>query len=127
MNKLLSSIIIIVFVITSHVSFAQHTVSDLAGRWESTDGTIGNVEFMDGSKVVVAINGMQIPAASYSVDFSRSPIWFDVFVATNKTVKGILEFMDDDTIKWQVFVNGDRNYDFMDAAGSPILILKRKK
>lgn len=127
MNKLLSSIIIIVFVITSHVAFAQHTVSDLAGRWESTDGTIGNVEFMDGSKVVVAINGMQIPAASYSIDFSRSPIWFDVFVATNKTVKGILEFMDDDTIKWQVFLNGDRNYDFMDAAGSPILILKRKK
>jgi hypothetical protein len=107
--------------------FAQRTISDLAGRWESSDGNNGSVEFVEGSKVVVSINGMQVPSAAYTIDFSKSPIWFDVFVAAGKTVKGLLEFEDDDTIKWQIFLSGDRSYDFTESDANPIMILKRKK
>jgi hypothetical protein len=125
MNKLFVSIITVM--LTSNFVFAQHTISDLAGRWESSDGNNGSVEFVEGSKVVVSINGMQVPSAAYTIDFSKSPIWFDVFVASNKTVKGLLEFEDDDTIKWQIFLSGDRSYDFTESEANPVMILKRKK
>jgi len=109
-------------------AMAQHTVADLAGRWENSDGNTGTIEFMEGSKVSVSVNGIQVPAAAYTVDFSRNPVWFDVVVAPGKTVKGLLEFEDEDTIKWQIFLNLDRGYDFSPPDDAdPIFVLKRKK
>lgn len=112
----------------SHLANAQQrTVSDLAGRWESEDGTTGSMEFIEGNKVVVSISGMQVPAASYSIDFSQDPIWFDVFVSPGKAVKGLLKFIDDDTMKWQLFLDGDRPLDFSDNGPVAPIVLKRKK
>ena len=112
MKKLLQFLFILTLAVTNHAALAQHSVGDLSGRWETGDGGSGTVEFLDGSKVSVSINGMQVPTAAYTIDFSKSPIWFDVFVAQGKTVKGLLEFEDDDTVKWQIFLSGDRNFDF---------------
>ena len=127
MKTLLPYFLILTLVTSNQWASAQHTIGDLAGRWETGDGGSGTVEFLDGSKVSVSINGMQVPTASYTIDFNKSPIWFDVFVAQGKTVKGLLEFEDDDTIKWQIFLSGDRGYDFSDSEGNPILVFKRKK
>lgn len=107
--------------------FAQHTVTDLAGRWEASDGTTGTLEFIEGSKVVVSVSGMQIPAASYTADFSQDPIWFDVFIAPGKAVKSLLKFVDDNTIKWQIFMDGARPMDFSEANPIAPIILKRQK
>jgi hypothetical protein len=127
MKTLLSYILIVAFVASNHLAAAQHSIGDLAGRWETSDGGSGTIEFQEGNKVVVSISGMQVPATNYTIDFSKSPIWFDVFVAQSKTVKGLLEFEDDDTIKWQIFLSGDRGYDFSDSEGNPVLVFKRKK
>src|SRR5579872_7137617 len=105
----------------------QHTISDLAGRWESEDGTSGNVEFIEGSKVVVSLSGLQVPAANYSIDFSKDPIWFDVFISPTRAVKGLLKFVDDNTIKWQIFLEGDRPLDFTDSNPIAPIVLKRKQ
>ncbi len=109
------------------ISAQQHTISDLAGRWEAADGTSGTMEFIEGSKVVVSVSGMQIPTASYTVDFSQDPIWFDVFISPGKAVKSLLKFVDDNTIKWQVFIDGDRPLDFTDNNTVAPIILKRQK
>jgi hypothetical protein len=110
-----------------HISNAQKTISDLAGKWESTDGaTTGSIEFLEGSQVQAIINGMQIPPTNYTIDFARTPIWFDVNVA-GKMVKGLLDFIDDDTVKYQVFLSGNRSYDFTESENDPIMVMKRKK
>ena len=106
---------------------AQRNMSDLAGHWENSDDNTGTVEFVEGSKVLVSINGLQVPASSYTIDFSRTPIWFDVTVAPNKVVKGLMEFEDDETIKWQVFLSGNFSYDFTNSEADPVFVLKRKK
>jgi hypothetical protein len=113
-------------IFTQTVNAQQHTVSDLAGRWESADGTTGSIEFIEGSKAVVSISGLQIPATSYNIDFSKDPAWFDVFVTPSRPVKGLLQFVDDNTIKWQIFLDNDRPMDFNDAVPGPV-VLNRKK
>jgi hypothetical protein len=102
------------------------SVADLAGRWVSSEGITGSLEFIEGSKVIANVSGMEVPPTTYILDFSRDPIWFDVFVAQGRTVKGLLQFIDDDTIKWQVILDGDRPNDFTDGPPGP-MILKRQK
>jgi hypothetical protein len=104
---------------------AQHSASDLTGRWETADVS-GSIEFIEGSKVVVNISGLQVPATNYTIDFSKDPVWFDVFITSSRAAKGLLQFIDDDTIKWQIFLNGDRPNDFNDS-NNPTIVLKRKK
>lgn len=103
----------------------QRSIADLTGRWESPDGTTGSIEFIDGGRVIVSISGLQVPATNYVIDFSKDPIWFDVYVTQNRTVKGLLQFVDDNTIKWQVFPDTDRPNDFTDSS-TPAITLKRK-
>jgi hypothetical protein len=110
-----------------HTGYAQHTITDLAGHWETTDGNTGNVTFVEGSKVVASINGLQFPPTPYTVDFSKDPIWFDVGIMPGKTVKGLLQFMDDNTIKWQIFLDGGRGLDFNESDSNPVYVLTRKK
>jgi hypothetical protein len=115
------------FVFAPQLINAQKTISDLAGKWESTDGTTtGSIEFLEGSQVQAVINGLQIPPTNYTIDFARTPIWFDVNVA-GKMVKGLLDFIDDDTVKYQVFLSGNRSYDFTESENDPIMVMKRKK
>jgi len=106
---------------------AQRTITDLAGRWESADGNAGTIEFLDGGKVQGNINGLQVPPTSYTIDFGRSPIWFNVMITPANTVYGLLEFIDDDTVKYQLFLGGHFSYDFTTSDADPIIILKRKK
>ena len=124
--KFLFGTIVFISLFVAQTLHAQHSVSDLAGSWVSDDGTTGNIQFLDG-KVQGTINGIDFPPTSYTVDFGRTPIWFDVAIMPGKTVQGLLEFIDDDTVKWQIILSGDRGYDFHESEGNPIIILKRKK
>jgi hypothetical protein len=54
-------------------------------------------------------------------------VWFDVTIMPGKAVQGLLEFIDDDTVKWQIILSSDRGYDFHESDGNPIIVLKRKK
>ena len=127
MRRLTLLIILFAFACAPCISNAQKTISDLASKWESTDGTtMGSIEFLEGSQVKAVVNGMQIPPTSYTIDFARSPFWFDVTVA-GKVVKGLLDFLDDDTVKYQVFLSGNRSYDFTESENDPIMVMKRKK
>ena len=127
MKRAFLFLVVVAFVSISQSSSAQHTISDLAGRWESSDGTVGSLEFLDGGKVQASMNGLQIPPTPYTIDFGRSPIWFDVAVAPSKSVKGLIEFIDEDTIKYQIFLSGNVSYDFTTSDADPVIVLKRKK
>ena len=127
MKKNLVIIIVVVLATIAKTGNAQQrSIADLTGRWESADGITGSIEFVEGAKVVVSINGLQVPATSYTLDFSKDPIWFDVFVSQSHAVKGLLQFVDDNTIKWQIFLDSDRPMDFTDGAPGA-MILKRRK
>ena len=127
MKRLSTSLIIIALVFIAQTTFAQRSISDLSGRWESTDGNTGSIEFLDGGKVQGNINGLQVPPTTYTIDFGRSPIWFNVIINSANTVYGLLEFIDDDTVKYQLFLGGHFSYDFTTSDADPILILKKKK
>jgi len=127
MNRFSISLILFALLCIAQTAFAQHTITDLAGRWESTDGNVGSIEFLDGGKVQGNINGLQVPPTSYTIDFGRSPIWFNVIVTPTNTVYGLIEFEDDDTVKYQLFLSGHFSYDFTTSDADPIIILKRKK
>lgn len=125
--KRLFAAFILLTLFPTQTTHAQHTITDLAGSWVSADGTTGNIEFLDGGKVQGNIGGLQLPPTPYTIDFGRTPAWFDVTVMAGKTVKGLLEFIDDDTVKWQIFLTTDFSYDFTESDANPTIILKRKK
>ena len=127
MRRTFLFLVVVTFVFISESTSAQRSISDLAGRWESSDGTVGTLEFLDGGKVQASMSGLRIPPTPYTIDFGRTPIWFDVTIAPSKTVKGLLEFIDDDTVKYQVFLSGNFSYDFTTSDADPVIVLKRKK
>lgn len=114
-------------------AFAQHTKKDLIGKWEGTDsqGTKASVQFLDTNKVVVVIGINAMPPYTYSIDLPKSPAKLDIVMLTpngQATLPGYLLFVDNDTVKWQIFPGGTRpaTYDENSPDG-PVITLKRVK
>jgi hypothetical protein len=130
MRKSFFTFLLIAFSVSA---FAQHTKSDLVGKWEGTDsqGTKASVQFLDTSKVVVVIGGAPMPPYTYTIDLPKSPAKLDIVMQTVKVeaiLPGFLLFVDSDTIKWQIFPGGKRAdaYDENSPDG-PVITLKRVK
>jgi hypothetical protein len=109
-------------------SAQSYSIKNLIGRWESTEGA--GLEVIDSSRIFVVYGKERKPILSYKADFSKSPTWFD-FVVTDSaqkisTMKSLLFLQNGDTLKWQVFEDGDRPSDFTPGKGD-IIILRRKK
>lgn len=114
-------------------AFAQHTKKDLIGKWEGADsqGTKASVQFLDSNKVVVIIGTNAMPPYTYTIDLPKSPAKLDVTMLTpngQATLPGYLLFVDNDTVKWQIFPGGTRpdKYDENSPDG-PVITLKRVK
>lgn len=105
----------------------QVCVKDLVGKWEGSDGA--GLEIIDSSRMFITYGKDRKPILSYQADFSKTPCWFDFVVKDTaqklSTMKSLL-LVDHDTLKWQVFDDGDRPADFASDKGD-IVILKRKK
>jgi hypothetical protein len=112
------------------LSFGQtKSAKDLIGKWTS-DGDVFVMEFIDTSTVLMSTMGQKRPANFYTADFSKTPVWLDISMGEGKrkvTIKSIIEFVDDDTIRWQSSQNEERPTAFEQKRGASLITLKRKK
>lgn len=126
-------ILLFLLILVSVSVFAQkpHTPNDLIGKWEGKDShsEIGGIFFLKGNKAIISARGTYSPAMSYIVDFKSNPVKIDlVMQAANGNrlnMKGLLQFIDNNTIKFQVFPVGERPANFDPLSSQNIVILKR--
>ena len=119
------------FFFCSITGFTQtRSLKDIIGKWQMP-GNYGTMEFIDSTHVVTSFNGKQIGSATYVMDFSKTPVWLDMTIrqgGRSSTVKQIVEFIDDDTIRWQSSTTNDRPKSFGQTAyGSPITLTRMKE
>jgi hypothetical protein len=105
----------------------KHSLQNLIGRWESEEG--GGIEVMDSAHIFMVYGNEKKPISSYQADFSHSPAWFDFSIVDSGqtiTMKSLMQFVNRDEVKWQVFDDGTRPVNFTIGKGE-IVYLRRKK
>jgi hypothetical protein len=105
----------------------KHSLQSLIGRWESEDG--GGIEMMDSAHIFMVYGNEKKPISSYKADFSHAPAWFDFSIIDSgqtMTMKSLMQFVNNDEVKWQVFDDGTRPANFTIGKGE-IVYLRRKK
>ena len=119
-------------VLLSITVFAQrHTEKDLIGKWEGTDtrSQLGGLFFLKGSKLILTMGGTYSPAMTYTADFKSNPIKIDLLMTNvngiQTTMKGLLQFVDKNTIKFQIFPNNQRTVNFDPKSSQNLVVLKR--
>jgi hypothetical protein len=115
-------------VISLSASAQKLSIKNLVGRWETADGA--GLEIIDSSRIFVTYGTERKPILSYKADFSKSPCWFDFVVKDSaqqlSTMKSLLLLEGNDILKWQVFEDGNRPFNFTTNT-EEIVILRRKK
>ena len=81
--------------------------------------------------MIVIINGSAMPPYTYTIELPKNPAKLDITMLTQDgqtaTLAGFLLFVDDNTIKWQIFPDGNRPANYDENASGPIITLKRIK
>lgn len=101
----------------------------MVGSWEiiGEQDSGGGLEVIDSTTILIRFMGEEKKLIQYKIDFSKSPYWFD-FTAKDTTsvsnFKSLLEFVGDDMLKWQVFVDEERADHFTSRSGE-LFYLKR--
>jgi len=117
-------------------AFAQHTKKDLIGKWEGTDreNEAGALIFKDNGKVDLKLGARLLHDLDYKVDLTKTPASFDIIIKSldrkqQVTLKCLIQFIDNNTIKWQIFKGDNRpnNFDSNQLSDTITIILKRKK
>ncbi|HEY5773466.1 MAG TPA: hypothetical protein VIS75_12585 [Chitinophagaceae bacterium] len=110
----------------------QKQFKDLVGRWEivSDQTDSASLEIIDSSTIILSFMGEKKRIIDYKIDFQRSPIWFDFSTSGDSSsvvlVKSLLEVMNDNMIKWQLFVDEDRTDHFSSTKGELYYLRKSK-
>lgn len=133
MKRIIAAIIIIASVgIQGQAQTQQRKINDLIGIWEFTgeQNSGAYLEIIDSSTIILSYNGEKKKILDYKIDFQKSPIWFDF--STNDTssvvaVKSLLEVMNDNLMKWQLFVDEERTPFFSSTKGELIYLRKAKQ
>jgi hypothetical protein len=109
----------------------QKKLKDLIGRWEivGEKNDSASLEVIDSSTIILNYMGEKKKIIDYKIDFQRSPIWFDFSTGDSSStvvVKSLLEIMNDNMIKWQLFVDEDRTDHFSSSKGELYYLRKAK-
>ncbi len=109
----------------------QKKFKDLLGRWEivSNKNEEASLEVIDSSTIILNYMGEKKKIANYKLDFEKSPIWFDFYTEDSTstiTVKTLLEIINDNMIKWQLFVDEERPAFFSSSKGELFYLRKVK-
>jgi len=109
----------------------QKQLKDLIGRWEivGEQSDSASLEIIDSSTIILNYMGERKKIIDYKIDFQRSPIWFDFSTSDSSStvmVKSLLEVMNDNMIKWQLFVDEDRTEHFSSTKGELYYLRKAK-
>jgi hypothetical protein len=101
---------------------AAKKFQQMVGNWEivGEQESGAGLEIIDSNTIIIRFMGEEKKLAEYRFDFSKSPHWFD-FAAKDSSelssFKSLIEFVNDDMIKWQVFTDGSRSSHFTQKAG----------
>jgi hypothetical protein len=110
----------------------QKQFKDLVGRWEivGEKDDSASLEVIDSSTIILSYMGEKKRIIDYRIDFQKSPIWFDFSTVDSASsmvlVKSILEMLNDNMIKWQLFLDEDRTDHFSSTKGELFYLRKAK-
>ena len=109
----------------------QKKLKDLIGRWEivGVPNDSASLEVIDSATIILNYMGEKKRIIDYKIDFQRSPIWFDFSTGDSSSsiaVKSLLEIMNDNMIKWQLFIDEDRTAFFSSTKGELYYLRKAK-
>lgn len=104
---------------------------NMVGAWEivGEQNSGGGLEIIDSSTILLKYMGEEKKLLGYKIDFSKSPFWFDFTTkdtASVVNIKSIIEFVNDDMLRWQIFVDEERPDHFSSTKGE-LFYLKRAK
>jgi hypothetical protein len=110
----------------------QKKIKDLVGHWEvigDKDNT-ASLDVVDSSTIILTYNGEKKKVLDYKIDFTRSPIWFDFSTSDDSAsviaVKSLIEIVNDNMIKWQLFLDEERPPYFTSSKGESFYLRKTK-
>jgi hypothetical protein len=112
---------------------AQGKIYDrLSGQWQGIDKQQknGSLNFLDSVRVEISFVANEFIKGNYTLDTTKSPMKLDIKVGnanTSRTLKGLLAFMDNNTLKWQIFLDGKRPAQFVKETDDNTILLKRKE
>ena len=121
-----------IFVFLGTTGFGQQKkLKDLIGRWEivGEQNDSASLEVIDSSTIILNYMGEKKKIIDYKIDFQRSPIWFDFSTGDSSStvvVKSLLEIINDNMIKWQLFVDEERTDHFSSTKGELYYLRKAK-
>ena len=110
----------------------QKQFKDLVGRWEivGEKDDSASLEVIDSSTIILSYMGEKKRIIDYKIDFQKSPIWFDFSTVDSASsivaVKSILEMLNDNMLKWQLFLDEDRTDHFSSTKGELFYLRKAK-
>ena len=110
----------------------QKQFKDLVGRWEivGEKDDSASLEVIDSSTIILSYMGEKKKIIDYKIDFQKSPIWFDFSTVDSASsivaVKSILEMVNDNMLKWQLFLDEDRTDHFSSTKGELFYLRKAK-
>ena len=124
-------LVLVILFAGTHAFNQQKQFKDLVGRWEivGEQNDSASLEVIDSSTIILSFMGEKKKIIDYKMDFQRSPIWFDFSTGDSSSVvlvKSLLEIMNDNMIKWQLFVDEDRTDHFSSTRGELYYLRKAK-
>ncbi len=109
----------------SETANSQLNFSQLAGRWESAEGS--GLEIVDSTSIFL-FYGKDKKAAKFQADLSRNPCWLDLTIEDSSNVhslKTIFLLVNPNLIQWQVF--DDARPENFTADKGEMIYLRRKR
>lgn len=109
----------------------QKKLKDLIGRWEivGEQNMQASLDVIDSSTIVLVYMGETRKIVDYKFNFEKSPIWFDFSTEDSVSmvsVKSLLEIVNDNMIKWQLFVDEGRP-DYFSSTKGDLFYLRKVK
>ena len=138
LNKRIRNVCVMKNVMLAVVSFlicaqvaAQRSIQSLVGRWGAVRATNdgSGLEVVDSTAIYLVYGTQKKKIDSYKADFTQSPVQFNFKVKDSTetlNLRSLLEFINDDLIKWQLFEGDAMPVHFVNDRGE-ILYLRRKK
>jgi hypothetical protein len=132
MKVTMKKLLILIIFFTIHSANAQQNNNSIIGKWIGQDerSESGGIEFSINKTAKLLMMGKEMPITAYKVDYSKNPIWIDLIIKRNgqmMTLFGLLEFVDSNTIRWEVFpMANKRPTTFSGKSENTSIILKRQ-
>lgn len=101
------------------------------GRWKGQDEKrqTGAIMFLDSLRLNLSFMGAGPMPMYYRMDLSSDPVKLDLYrdpARKGVALKSLIQLVDSNTIKWEVFPGGERPEKFVEGPASTLVVLTRK-